>query len=72
MSQEFSGQLKDGLGTLLLSTAGVQTASTGTNARVPTLYLGVCTKYLAFVTSLAQCSFTHAADIQGDQKKPAT
>jgi len=72
MSQAFSGQLKDGLGTLLLSNAGVQTASIGTNPHVPTLYLGVCTKYLEFVTSLAQCAFTHAADIQGDQKKPSS
>jgi hypothetical protein len=72
LSQAFSGQLKDGLGTLLLSKAGVQTASIGTNPHVPTLYLGACTKYLKFITSLAQCAFTHAADIQGDQKNPTS
>jgi hypothetical protein len=64
--QTFLGSLSDGTATLNFSNAGTRTAQVDTRARPPTISLGACTAYLQFATSLTDCSFHHASDIQGD------
>jgi hypothetical protein len=66
-AQTFSGSISHGLASLKFSRAGVRTALVDARSRPPTIDLGACMGYLQFVTSLTQCSFRHAADIQGNQ-----
>jgi hypothetical protein len=65
-AQTFLGSLSDGTATLNFSQAGTRTAQVDTQSRPPTISLGACTAYLQFATSLTECSFHHASDIQGD------
>lgn len=67
LAQTFSGSISQGLASLNFSHAGVRTATVDARSRPPTIDLGACTGYLQFVTSLPECSFRHATDIQGDQ-----
>jgi len=70
-AQTFSGHLQDGLLTLNLSSAGVRTGYVNIKNHPPGIYLDGCTSYLNLaINSLAQCYFSHAADIQGDQTNP--
>lgn len=64
--QSFLGSLSDGRATLNFSQAGTRTAQVDTQSRPPAISLGAGTAYLQFATSLTECSFHHAADIQGD------
>ena len=66
MAQTFSGNISQNLATLTFSNAGVRTATVDAQSRPQTIDLGACTGYLQFVTSLPECSFRHATDIQGD------
>jgi hypothetical protein len=70
LSQTFSGHVQQGLSTLTLSSAGVRTATVGSDGRHPELFLGECAHYLKFITSVPQCYFVHAIDIQGDERTP--
>jgi hypothetical protein len=70
LSQTFSGHVQQGLSTLTLSGAGVRTASVGSDGHRPELFLGECAHYLKYITSVSQCHFVHAVDIQGDEKSP--
>jgi hypothetical protein len=65
-AQSFLGSFSDGTATLNFSQAGTRTAQVDTQSRPPTISLGACTAYLQFTTSLTECSFHHATDIQGD------
>jgi hypothetical protein len=65
-TQTFLGTLSDGTATLNFSQAGTRTAQVEAQSRPPTISLGACTAYLQFATSLTECSFRHASDIQGD------
>lgn len=67
LAQTFSGSISRGLASLTFSHAGVRTATVDVQSRPPTIDLAGCTGYLQFVTSLPECSFRHAADIQGDR-----
>jgi hypothetical protein len=67
MAQTFSGSISRGLASLNFSNAGVRTAMVDARSRPPTIDLSGCIGYLQFVTSLPECSFRHAGDIQGDQ-----
>lgn len=66
-AQTFSGTISRGLASLKFSGSGVRTAPVDVRSRPQTIDLAGCIGYLQFVTSLPQCSFRHAADIQGDQ-----
>jgi len=65
--QIFSGSISRGLASLRFSHAGIRTATVDARSRPPTIDLAGCIGYLQYVTSLPDCSFRHATDIQGDQ-----
>jgi len=67
-AQTFSGQLQDNLLTFNFSRSGAQTGQASMSSHPPSIYLGACLSYLNLaMSSLTQCNFHHAADIQGDQ-----
>jgi hypothetical protein len=67
-AQSFSGQLSNDLLTLDFSRSGTQTGQADPTGHPAAIDLNACTAYLQLaVTSLTQCQFFHAADLQGDQ-----
>jgi hypothetical protein len=65
-AQSFAGSISQGLASLTFSQSGARTALVNARSHPPTIALAGCTSYLQDVVSLTQCSFRHAADIQGN------
>jgi hypothetical protein len=70
MAHTFSGHVQSGLVTLNISHYGLKTGTFGFDSRREVLILDGCFNYLKWVTTRPQCTFTHAADLNGDQHVP--